>query len=76
MYYAIKNRNIHSAYPNVTAVFPVVNMFDKMTGLDYSAIEINSLQELFSLQSLAASTNEYFTGIYISGNTIEFKEGE
>lgn len=76
MYYHIKNHNIRDAYQNVTSVFPVVEYYDKTTGLDYLAIEINSLQELFSLQSLAKSTNEYFTGILINGNTLEFRERE
>lgn len=74
MYYHIKNHNIQSAYPNITAVFNIINTFDKTTGLDYSAIELNSLQELFSLESLAKSTNEFFTGIMITGNTIELIE--
>lgn len=76
MYYHIKNHNIRDAYPNVIAVFPVVEYYDKTTGLDYLAIEINSLQELFSLQSLAKSTNDYLTGILINGNTLEFRERE
>ena len=74
MYYHIKNHNLTDAYPNVVKIFPVVEFFDKTTGLDYIAIEINSLQEIFSLQSLAKSTNEYFTGILLEGNTITFME--
>lgn len=74
MYYHIKNQNIEHTYPNVASVFNIVNFFDKTTGMDYTAIELNSLQELFSLESLAKSTNEYFTGLLITGNTIEFME--
>lgn len=74
MYFAITNKNFVSAYPNVDKVVEYVNYFDKQTGEDYSAVNINTLEDLMTLDALARSTNNYYIGLRIDGNRITLME--
>lgn len=74
MYFAITNKNFVSAYPNVDKVVEYVNYFDKQTGEDYSAVNINTLEDLMTLDSLARSTNNYYIGLRLDGNKITLME--
>lgn len=75
MYFTILNKNISEAYPNIPKVFNMVTYFDKQSGLDYSAIEISSIEDLLTLGALAKSTNEFYTGMIISGTEIKLNDG-
>lgn len=74
MWFHLKNSNI-SAYPHVSDTFPV-NSLVVIGGTEANAIEINSIDELLSLDALCKADNEYYTGIRINGNTITFVEKE
>lgn len=75
MYFTILNRNVVDAYPNLEKVFNVVTYFDKKSGNNYSAIEINSLDELLSLEAVLKSTNEFYEGLRITGVEIKIIDG-
>lgn len=74
MYFVITNKNFINAYPNVERVVEYINYFDKQKGEDYSAVKINTLDDLLTLDSLARSTNDYYMGLRIDGNKITLME--
>lgn len=74
MYLAVQNNAFLDRYPNVQKVFNVVNYYERQTGRDYSAIEVNSIDELLSLEALIKSTCEYYSGILLNGTKITIKE--
>lgn len=74
MYFVITNKNFVNAYPNVEKVVEYINYFDKQNGEDYSAVKIDTLDDLMTLDSLARSTNDYYMGLRIDGNRITLME--
>ena len=38
------------------------------------SIDLKNIEDLISILSLAQATDEYITGYYITGNTIEFTQ--
>lgn len=74
MYFVITNKNFVNAYPNVEKVVDYINYFDKQRGEDYSAVKIDTLDDLMTLDSLARSTNDYYMGLRIDGNKITLME--
>lgn len=74
MYFVITNKNFVNAYPNVEKVVDYINYFDKQKGEDYSAVKIDTLDDLMTLDSLARSTNDYYMGLRIDGNKITLME--
>lgn len=74
MYFVITNKNFVNAYPNVEKVVEYINYFDKQKGEDYSAVKIDTLDDLMTLDSLARSTNDYYMGLRIDGNRITLME--
>lgn len=74
MYFVITNKNFVNAYPNVERVVDYINYFDKQNGEDYSAVKIDTLDDLMTLDSLARSTNDYYMGLRIDGNKITLME--
>lgn len=74
MYFVITNKNFINAYPNVERVVEYINYFDKQKGEDYSAVKIDTLDDLLTLDSLARSTNDYYMGLRIDGNKITLME--
>lgn len=74
MYFVITNKNFVNAYPNVEKVVEYINYFDKQNGEDYTAVKIDNLADLMSLDALARSTNDYYMGLRIDGNRITLME--
>ena len=77
----IKNEHLSTQYPLIHLALSSGNSelngityFDKETGHEYSAIKLESLDQLTALVSLAKATNEYCTGIFFDGNTITISE--
>lgn len=69
MYFRVKNNHLLYNYP-LTDIFNVAEYYEKSTGKTYNAIEINSITDLLNLDSLCRTTNEYYKGLKIEGNTI------
>ena len=69
MYFRVKNNHLLYNYP-LTDIFNVAEYYEKSTGKTYNAIEINSITELLNLDALCRTTNDYYKGLKIDGNTI------
>lgn len=74
MWFHLKNSNI-AAYPHISNTFPISSII-VLGGAEANAIEINSVDELLSLDALCKADNEYYTGMRINGNTITLVEKE
>lgn len=72
MYFNITNNNFSERYPNVQPILDIITFHDKTTGYDYSAVNIKTINDLLTLDSLARSTEENYQGFCINGNNITF----
>lgn len=79
MFFRIKAVNPRYLYPALyeacqNGTFNYVIAKDRDTKQEYMSINIKNVEDLISILSLAQSTDEYITGYYITGNTIEFTQ--
>lgn len=79
MFFKLKAINPDILYPTLysaclSGTFKYAEAKDRETKQKTFAIDINSAEDLISLLSLAQATDEYITGYYITGNTIEFTQ--
>lgn len=79
MFFRLKAINPQTLYPALynaclSGTFKYAEAKDRETKQSTFAIDINSADDLISLLSLAQVTDEYITGYYITGNTIEFTQ--
>lgn len=77
----IKNEHLSTHYPllSIKLAEPQSDMqgimyYDKETGKEYSAINIDTLEQLLTVLSLAKATNEYCTGIFFDGTSLVLSE--
>lgn len=77
----IKNEHLSTQYPLISLALSSSNSelngityFERETGHEYSAIRIDTIEQLVALVSLAKATNEYCTGVFFDGNTITLSE--
>lgn len=70
MYFHISNRNINEAYPLISAVAEVYTETDRETGLDFSVIDLNKIEDLLSVDAAARATDSMYSGIMIKGTTL------
>lgn len=69
MFFRVKNNNLQYNYP-LTEMFNIAEYYEKSTGKTYNAIEIASLTDLLNLDAVCRTTNEYYKGLKVEGNTI------
>lgn len=74
MWFCIKNTNL-AAYPHIANTFPL-NTIICLGGAEANTLEINTIEELLSLDAICKADNEYYLGMRIDGNTITLVEKE
>ena len=73
----IKNEHLSTQYPLLAMSIPVdkgITYVDRESGREYTAIDIQNVDELCTILSLAKATNEYCTGIYFDGTSLVLSE--
>lgn len=79
MFFKLKTLNAKELYPVLYAAceagyFKYSVAKDRETKAEYMSIDLKNIEDLMSILSLAQATDEYITGYYITGNTIEFTQ--
>lgn len=74
MLFHLNNDNIKESYPLVYSSLDLETYYNRESGKTYTTINLKNIDDIVSLISSAMATNEYCTGIYISGNTITITE--
>lgn len=75
MWITLVNHNIEYTYPLLCKSFEYNVYHDKATGKDYYALKIDTLSQIFEIDSLCKSTNEYYTGFTFKDGKITLNDG-
>lgn len=75
----IENQHLSVQYPLISLALnngsiKGITYYEKETGKEITAIDINSMTELMSILSMAKGTNEYCTGVFYNGTTLMLTE--
>lgn len=75
----IENQHLSTQYPLISLAInngslKGITFFEKETGKEITAIDVNSMTELMSILSMAKGTNEYCTGVFYDGTTLMLTE--
>lgn len=70
MIFRLANREADKAFPLIEDELPMLKKFWKESGMTDYAIEIDTIEDLMSLEALARTTDNSVHGIFISGTTM------
>lgn len=75
----IENQHLSEQYPLISLAINNgslrgITHYEKETGKEYTAIDINSADDLIAIVSMAKGTNEYCTGVFFNGSTLMLTE--
>lgn len=70
MYFNLANHNVKEAYPLIPVVLNVNEKYYKETGLSDYLVEINTIEDLLTLEAACKATEPLFDGLIIKGMSI------
>lgn len=77
MFFNLANHNFLEAYPLAEATVKIVSKFYKETGSSDYIVDINTAEDLVSLDAACRATDDTYEGMIIKGNTIGiYRKGE
>lgn len=73
MLFSLKNRNAVERFPQLTSKLNLYP-FNSQDGNTYFMVEINTVEDLLTLDACCRNTDEFFTGLFIEGDVITLSE--
>ena len=74
MWIHIKHNNFTDSYPLICRIMGIESYYDKYTGKESCSVELKTMEDLITFDSVCKASNPLYKGFYWNGDTITINE--